>query len=274
MARIHPLACVDAAAHIADDVEIGPFCVISSDVSIAAGCSLSAHVHVTGHTEIGTRTSVHSFAALGGPPQSLGYRGGPTRLIIGANCRIREGVTVSTGTEDGGGITRVGDNCFLMAGSHVAHDCVVGNNVIFANNAVLGGHVHVGDDVVFGGQAAVRQFCRVGDGAMIVGVSGVRADVIPFGLASGPLAHLVGLNAVGLRRRGISREQIHNLRRGYQALFAGAGVFRDRVDQVAEEFAEDPLVQRVIAFIRAGGNRALSMPASWPDRSETADGIA
>ena len=274
IARIHPLSLIDPAAQIADDAEIGPYCVVGPDVTVGSECHLVSHVHVSGWTSIGARTVVHPFVSLGGPPQSIGYRGGRTRLIIGADCKIREGVTISTGTEDGGGVTQVGDYCFLMAGSHVAHDCTVGSHVIFANNAVLGGHVHVGDHVVLGGQAAVRQHLRVGEGVMVVGLSGVRADVVPFGLASGPLAHLAGLNAVGLRRRGVSREQMRNLRRGYRALFHAAGAFRDRVDRVAADFPEDPLIARVIAFIREGGHRPLTMPALRMDGREPSESAA
>ena len=192
------------------------------------------------------------------PPQSVKYRGGPTRLLVGADCDIRENVTMNTGTEDGGGVTEVGDRCFLMVGSHVGHDCKVGNDVTFANNVVLGGHVAIGDNVVFGGQAAVRQFVRIGEGAMIVGLSGVRADVIPFGLVQGPLANLMGLNVVGMRRRGFSRTDIHLLRRAYEAMFFGAGTFRERLDQVAAQSSSIPLVAKVIAFIRAG-SRPLTM---------------
>ncbi len=163
---------------------------------------LVAHVNLTGHTTIGPRTVIYPFASLGSPPQSVSYRGGPTRLVIGAECDIRENVTMNTGTEDGGGVTEVGDRCFFMVGSHVAHDCKVGNDVMFANNILLGGHVTIGDNVVFGGGVAVRQFVRIGEGAMIVGLSGVRADVIPYGMAHGPLADLIGLNVVGMRRRG------------------------------------------------------------------------
>jgi UDP-N-acetylglucosamine acyltransferase len=185
------------------------------------------------------------------------YRGGPTRLVVGAGCDIREGVTMNTGTEDDRGITEVGDRCFLMVGSHVGHDCQVGNDVIFANNVVLGGHVTIGDAVVFGGQAAVRQFVRIGEGAMVVGLSGVRADVIPFGLVQGPLADLIGLNVVGLKRRRIAKADIHRLRQGYEALFFGAGTFRERLEKVA---AQDggPLLAKVIEFIRAG-SRPLTM---------------
>src|SRR5439155_19167199 len=169
MPDIHASAVVDGGADIAPDVAVGPYCVIGPHVVIAPGCRLVAHVHVTGHTAIGARTVIYPFASLGTPPQSVKYRGGPTRLVVGADCDIREGVTVNIGTEDDRGITEVGDRCFLMVGAHVAHDCKVGNDVIFANNVVLGGHVTIGDFAVFGGQAAVRQFVRVGEGAMVVG---------------------------------------------------------------------------------------------------------
>ena len=272
MNTIDATARVAATASIGRDVTIGPYCVVGPDVVLGDGCRLIAHVHLTGHTSIGARTVIHPFASLGSPPQSVKYRGGPTRLVVGADCDIRENVTMSIGTEDDRGVTEVGDRCFFMVGSHVAHDCVVGNDVVFANNVALGGHVSVGDYAVFGGNAVVRQHLRVGESAMIAGVSGVRADIIPFACAQGPLANLVGLNVVGLRRRGIAREDIRRLRRAYQALFFGAGTFRQRVEQVAGEFADNALVARVIAFIRAGGTRPLSMAAA--DRPGGADAAA
>jgi UDP-N-acetylglucosamine acyltransferase len=259
MKAIDATARVAGTAAIGRDVTIGPYCVVGPDVVLGDGCRLIAHVHVAGRTSVGARTVVHPFASLGAPPQSVKYRGGATRLVVGADCDIRENVTISIGTEDDRGVTEVGDRCFLMAGSHVAHDCVVGNDVVFANNAVLGGHVSVGDNTVFGGNAAVRQRVRIGEGAMIVGLAGVRADVIPFGCAQGPLANLVGVNVVGLRRRGVAREDIRRLRQAYNALFFGAGAFRERVERVAGEFAEHPVVGRVLAFIRAGGTRPLTM---------------
>ncbi len=258
MAAIDPTARIEPGAVIGHNASIGPYCVIGPHVVIGDGCQLLAHVHVTGHTAIGPRTVIYPFASLGTPPQSVKYRGGPTRLVIGAECDIREGVTVNTGTEDDRGITEVGDRCCLMVGSHVGHDCKVGNDVIFANNVVLGGHVTIGDFAVFGGQAAVRQFVRIGEGAMIVGLSGVRADVIPFGLVQGPLADLIGLNVVGMRRRGSSKADIHRLRQAYEAMFFGAGSFRERLNHVAAQNGADPLVGKVIAFIRAG-SRPLTM---------------
>jgi UDP-N-acetylglucosamine acyltransferase len=259
MSAIDSTARVAATASIGHDVTIGPYCVVGPDVVLSDRCRLIAHVHLAGHTSIGPRTVVHPFASLGSPPQSVKYRGGPTRLAVGADCDIRENVTMSIGTEDDRGVTEVGDRCFFMAGSHVGHDCVVGSDVVFANNVVLGGHVSVGDHTVFGGNAAVRQHVRVGEGAMIVGLGGVRADVIPFGCAQGPLANLVGVNVVGLRRRGVAREDIRRLRQAYQALFFGTGAFRERVERVAGEFADHSFVTRIVAFIRAGGTRPLTM---------------
>jgi UDP-N-acetylglucosamine acyltransferase len=259
MSAIDSTARVAGTAAIGRDVTIGPYCIVGPDVTLGDGCRLIAHVHLAGHTSIGLRTVVHPFASLGSPPQSVKYRGGPTRLVVGADCDIRESVTMSIGTEDDRGVTQVGDGCFFMAGSHVAHDCVVGNGVVFANNAVLGGHVTVGDYTVFGGNAAVRQNLRIGEGAMIAGVSGVRSDVIPFGYAQGPLANLIGLNVIGLRRRGVAREDIRRLRQAYQALFFGPGTFRDRIERVAEDFADHPIATRILDFIRAGGTRPLAM---------------
>jgi UDP-N-acetylglucosamine acyltransferase len=175
---------------------------------------------------------------------------------------------MNVGTEDDRGLTEVGDRCFLMVGSHVGHDCEVGNDVTFANNVVLGGHVSVGSFAVFGGQAAVRQFVRVGEGAMVVGMSGVRADVIPFGTVQGPLADLIGLNVVGLRRRGFSKADIHHLRQAYEAMFFGTGTFRERVEAFATRNEECPLVEKMIEFIRAG-SRHLTMAVR---RASTGEG--
>jgi len=260
MSTIDPTARIEGGAVIGAEVTIGPFCVIGPDVVIGDGCRLIASVHVTGHTTIGSRTVVYPFTSLGTPPQSAKYRGGPTRLNIGADCDIREGVTMNTGTEDDRGETRVGDRCLFMVGSHVGHDCVVGNHVTFANNATLAGHVVVGDGVFLGGEAAVHQFVRIGEGAMIAGVSGVTGDVIPFGFAIGMPGHLAGLNVVGLRRRGIARTDMHRLRRAYRCLFHGEGRFVERTDMISREFEDDQLVGRIVQFIREGGPRPLMKP--------------
>jgi len=260
MDLIDPSARIEAGAVIERDVSIGPFCVVGRHVVLGEGCRLLAHVHLTGRTAIGARTVIHPFASLGTPPQSVKYRGGETRLVVGADCDIREGVTLNTGTEDGGGVTVIGDRCFLMAGSHVGHDCQVGSDVTFANNAVLGGHVTIGDRTVLGGQAAVHQFVRVGEGAMLGGLSGVAADVIPFGFALGQRAELVGLNMVGLKRSGLGRAELHQLRQGFQALFLGSGAFRDRLEAVAAKYAAVPLIGKILDFVRASGSRPIMMP--------------
>ncbi len=269
MLAIHPTAVVDSRAEIAADAVIGPYCVIGPHVTIGAGCRLTAHVHLTGHTVIGAGTAIQPFTSLGTPPQSAKYRGGPTRLTVGAACDIREGVTMNIGTEDGGGVTEVGDRCWFMAGSHVGHDCRIGNDVTVANDTVLGGHVAVGDQALLGGQSAVHQFVRIGEGAMLSGFSAIAADLIPFGFAIGQRGVLDGLNIVGLRRRGFARADIQRLRRFYRALFQGGGTFRERLAAAEPDFAGDALAAKIFAFIRAGGNRPLLMP---PIRTAASDG--
>jgi UDP-N-acetylglucosamine acyltransferase len=261
---VDPTSRIAPGAQLGVGVTIGPYCVIGPNAVIGDGCTLAAQIHVAGHTQVGPRTRIAPFVSLGGAPQSVKYRGGPTRLLIGADCDIRENFTANIGTEDDRGITEIGDRCFLMAGSHVAHDCKVGNNVTLANNVALGGHVIVGDNVVFGGGAAVRQFVRIGEGAMFVGLSGVRADVIPFALAHGPLADLVGLNVVGLRRRGVGREQLHQLRDAYQSIFFGEGTFKERVAKAETQFTGNPLIEDVLNFIRTA-RRPLTMAVRRAD---------
>jgi UDP-N-acetylglucosamine acyltransferase len=256
MNAIDPTARIATGATIGSGATIGPYCLIGSAAAVGENCRLVAHVHVAGHTTIGARTVIYPFASLGTPPQSVKYRGGSTRLVIGADCDIRENVTMNIGTEDGGGLTEVGDHCFLMAGSHVGHDCRVANHVTLANNTVLGGHVSVGDYAFLGGVVAVHQFVRIGHGAMVAGLSGVTADLIPWGYAHGPIARLVGINVVGLRRRGYSKADIHRLRAAYRELFSGSGLFRDRLERLNESYSNDPLVGPVLAFI-GGGARAL-----------------
>jgi UDP-N-acetylglucosamine acyltransferase len=257
---IDPSARVADGARIGEGVEIGPYCIIGPQAELGNGVRLIAHVHVTGVTAIGEGTVVYPFASLGTPPQSVHYRGGPTRLVIGPRCEIREGVTMNTGTEDGGGVTTVGERCLFMAGSHAGHDCQVGNSVTFANNAVIGGHVSVGDYTFLGGNAAVHQYARIGEGAMVAGLSGISRDLIPFGYARGQIADLAGLNVVGLRRRGATRVDLLRLRRIYRVLFLDSGLFADRFKAVARDFADDPLVGKIVAFIRATGKLPLMRP--------------
>lgn len=268
---IDPTARVANGARIGEGVEIGPYCLVGPQVELKSGVRLIGHVNVTGVTSIGEDSIVYPFASLGTPPQSVHYRGGATGLVIGARCEVREGVTMNTGTEDGGGMTRVGERCIFMVGAHVGHDCAVGSEVTFANNAVLGGHVSVGDYTFLGGHSAIHQFVRIGEGAMMAGMSAARDDIIPFGFAFGQTGALVGLNTVGLRRRGATRPEMHRLRQAYRALFFAEGRLADRIEAVATAFAGDPLVEKVIAFIRAGGKRPLMRPRVKRPRDENGD---
>jgi len=260
MPSIHPTAYVERAAEIAEDVEIGPYCIVGPHVTIGPGCRLLAHVHVTGHTSLGAGTTIYPFASLGTPPQSIRYRGGPTRLVVGRQCDIRESVTMNIGTEDGGGVTEVGERGFYMANSHVGHDCRVGREVMFANGATLGGHCIVGDHVFIGGLSAVHQFSRIGSHAMIAGLTGVRADIIPFGFVIGSVGQLAGLNVIGMKRRKFSRDSIHAVRKAYRMLFFDEGTFASRIDLVEAELGADAAVAAILAFVREGGSRPLCHP--------------
>ena len=260
MAKIDSTARVADSAKIGADVEIGPYSVVGSDVAIGDGCKLLSHVNVAGVTTIGARTVIYPFASLGTPPQSVHYKGEPSRLMIGADCVIRESVTMNTGTTGGHMETRVGERCMFMAYAHVGHDCIVGNDVIFANGGTLGGHCTVGNFVFMGGYAAVHQFVRIGERAVIGGLSGVVHDVIPFGAANGQRAKLAGLNIVGLKRSRLTRPQIHALRHAYRMLFGGPGTVLESAEKVAAEFSDDNNVQRIVTFVREAGKRRLTTP--------------
>jgi UDP-N-acetylglucosamine acyltransferase len=268
---IDPTARVAPNAVIGSDVMIGPYCVVGPDVAIGEGCKLVAHVHLAGHTTIGANTTIYPFASLGTPPQSVHYRGGPTRLTIGAKCQIRENVTVNIGTEDGGGITTVGDNCFLMTGSHVGHDCQVGNNVIFANNAVLGGHCEIGQHTFLGGHCAVHQFTRIGESVMVSGYTALSDDVIPYGFVLHAIGRLVGVNLIGMRRRGVSKEAIRTVRKAYAVLFEDEGPFAPRIDKAEAEFGNVPEVAKIIAFLRGEHRRPIMLNKPRGRRADTDD---
>lgn len=257
---IHPSAVIEDGAKIGAGVKIGPFCTVGPDVELGEGCQLMSHVAVAGHTTIGPRTRIFPFASIGHIPQDLKYRGEASTLTIGADCMIREGVTMNPGTEGGGLKTVIGDRCAFLANSHVGHDTKVGNDCILSNNVMLAGHVTVGDFVIFGGGSAVIQFARVGSHAFVGGMSGLENDLIPYGMAMGNRAHLAGLNIIGLRRRGFTREQIHDIRRAYRLLFADEGTLSERVEDVAEEFASHPFVHEILDFIRDGKDRSICTP--------------
>ena len=265
MSKIDPTARIEDGAVIGEGASIGPYCVIGGNAVVGEGCTLTSHVTVSGHTRIGANCVISPFAALGGPPQDLSYRGEPTRLEIGSGCTIREGVTMNVGTVKGGGLTRVGDNGFFMNNSHVGHDCMVGNNVIFATSATLGGHCEIGDFVYIGGLSAVHQFTRIGPQVMVGGVCGVRGDVIPFGLVNGQYACLEGLNIIGMRRRKFTRERLTTVRSFYQKLFHGPGIFAERLAAVQPMANEDPAIAEILTFI-GGKHRALCLPADDGNR--------
>lgn len=254
---IHPTAVIAPGAELGVGVTVGPFCTLGPDVVIEDGARLVSHVVVDGHTTIGEGATLYPFCTVGLEPQDLKYRGEPTRCEIGPRTQIREHCTIHRGTVNGKRITRVGADCFLMAVAHVAHDCSIGNNVIIANNAVMGGHVSIGDHAVIGGSAAIHQYVRIGRAAMVGGVSGVEADVVPFGSVIGNRARLAGLNVIGLQRRGFDKGQILLLRSAFRALFGEQGVFADRLAAVRDRFGQDRLVAEVLAFIDAPSHRGL-----------------
>ncbi|MBF9060742.1 acyl-ACP--UDP-N-acetylglucosamine O-acyltransferase [Rhodobacterales bacterium HKCCSP123] len=260
-ARIHPSAVVEEGATIGPGCSVGPFCVVGPDVTLAEGVTLKSHVVVTGWTEIGEGSTIFPFANIGDVPQDLKYAGEKSRLIVGRRNRIREGVTMNTGTEGGGGTTRVGDDGLFMAGAHVAHDAQVGDRVIMVNNSALAGHCIVGDDVIIGGLSGVHQWVRIGKGAIIGAVTMVTNDVIPYGLVQGPRGGLDGLNLVGLKRRGVAREDIMALRAAFQALAQGDGAFQDRARRLLEDAAgESPYVRDIVEFVLGDSDRSFLTP--------------
>jgi len=259
--RIHALAVVDPAARLGVNVEIGPFCTVGPDAQIEDGARLISHVVVDGHTRIGADVVIYPFATVGMAPQDVKYRDEPTRTEIGARTLLREHVTIHRGTAGGRGITRVGTDCMLMATTHVAHDCLLGNGVVVANNVLMGGHVSIGDNAVLGGAAAIHQFVRIGRGAMIGGVSGVEADVIPFGTVLGNRARLASLNVIGLRRRGYDKDAIARLRTAFKLMFRGPGVFAQRVEAAHAAYGTDPLVAEVLSFMAGPSRRGLMRAA-------------
>lgn len=260
-AKIHPTAIVDRGVELGRDVEIGPYCIVSGAVRLGEGVRLVSHAQVLGRTTIGAGCEIWPFAVIGGPPQIANYQDTDTALTIGEKCVIREHVTMHRGSSRGQGLTSVGANCLFMVGSHVAHDCRVGDNAIFANNASVGGHCQIEDYVFLGGLCALHQFTRVGKHAFVGGVVPVTADVIPYGMVSNT-GYLDGLNVVGLRRRGFTREQIHDLRAAYRLVFAEEGTLQERLDDATELFAQRPEVMEIIKFIRDDAQRPLLMPSS------------
>ena len=258
-ARIHPSALVENGARIGPGCRIGPFAVIGPEVTLAEGVEVKSHAVVTGWTDIGAETVIFPYACVGEVPQDLKYAGERTRLIVGARCRIREGATLNTGTAGGGGVTRVGDDCLLMTGVHIGHDAQVGNAVIMANQVAIAGHCVIGDRVVIGGLSGVHQFVRIGTGAMIGAVLMVAHDVLPYAIVRGPRGEVDGLNLVGLKRRGASRDELRALRAAYDALALPDSSLADTARSLLDT-TDSALVREVAEFITAGSDRAFLKP--------------
>ena len=259
-ADVHRTAVVEAGAELGRDVTIGAYAVIGGAVRLDEGVSVGPHAMVSGRTHVGAGSRIFPFAAVGLPPQDTKYRGEPSALEIGRNVTIREHATLNPGTEGGGMVTRVGDDCLIMIGAHVAHDCHIESHAILVNNVLLGGHVSIGEHAILGGGSAVHQFVRIGKHAMVGGMSAVENDVIPYGSVMGNRAFLSGLNVIGLKRRGFSRDSIHRLRNAYRLLFAEEGTLQERLSDVAGMFADEPLVMDIVAFVRGDASRALCQP--------------
>lgn len=262
--HVHPSAVIEDGATLGADVKIGPFCMVGRDVVLGDGCELVSHVAVAGRTTIGARTRIWPFASIGHQPQDLKYRGEASTLSIGADCLIREGVTVNPGTQGGGMETVIGDRCAFLANSHVGHDCRIGNNVIFSNNAIMAGHCRVEDHVILGGGAAVIQFARLGAHSIVGGMAALEDDLIPYGMAVGNRAYLAGLNLVGLKRRNFERDDINALRHAYREIFAGSGTLKTRAEEVGERYRGARLVEEVVAFIASAKDRAICTPKGEP----------
>lgn len=256
-AFIHPSAIVEPGARIAAGCRIGPWCMIGPDAVLEEGVVLTSNVVIEGHARIGAGVQVSPFATIGLAPQDLKYKGQPTGVEIGPRTLIREHATIHRGSVGGAGMTRVGADCLIMCTAHVGHDCELDHHVILANNVMLGGHVRIADTVFVGGGAAIHQFVRIGRQVVVGGMSGVEADVIPYGAVMGNRARLTGLNLIGLKRRGFSRPQIHGLRAAFRSLFRAPGLFQDRVTATEAAFGGDAAVAEILAFIRADSHRGL-----------------
>lgn len=256
---IHPTAVIEPSVKLGLNVHVGPFCHLSGNVEIADDVILHSHVVVAGDTKIGNGTEIFPFASIGHRPQDLKYHGEASTLIIGEFNTIREYVTIQPGTEGGGMKTVVGNRCLIMANAHVAHDCIIGNHVIMANSAALGGHVRVEDYAIIGGLAAVHQFVRIGTHAIIGGMSGVEHDVLPYAAIKGERASLYGLNLIGLRRRGATKEDIYSLKNAYDHIFQNDGTLADRVETLSNQVHNDR-VNEIIAFIQKDSKKKLCSP--------------
>lgn len=258
---IHKTAIVDKKAKISEEAIIGPYSIVGPHVEIYEGTEIQSHVNITGNTIIGSNTKIFPFASIGTNPQDLKYKGEKTKLDIGSNNIIREHVTINTGTDGGGGITKIGSNNLIMIGAHIAHDCIIGNNVVIANSAAIAGHAQISDDVIIGGNCGIQQFTRIGRMAMIGGMSGVSRDVIPYGLSFGNRNYLEGINLVGLRRKKVSNKEISALSQAYKEIFKTKSL-HENLTKLSETLKINNYVREVIDFINHDKKRPICTPLS------------
>ena len=258
---IHKAAIIDPKAKIESNVKIGPYCVIGPNVEIGKNSIIQSHVSILGNTKIGENNNIYPFASIGNDPQDLKFKGEQTKLEIGNNNKIREYVTINKGTNGGGGLTKIGDNCLFMVSSHIAHDCLVEDNVILANNVPLGGHSHIEKNVIIGGNSAVQQFTRIGKFAMIGGMCGVTKDVIPYGIAHGNRCVLQGLNLIGLRRRSIPNKEILTLSEAYKEIFKNENL-TENLKNLDTNLKKNKLVKDVVGFLEKDKKRPICTPFS------------
>ena len=262
MTDIHSTAIIAEGAKLGDGVKIGPYCVVGSKVELGPRVELVGHVNLDGDTKIGADSQLYPFVSMGYPPQDFKHKGGPVSIEIGERCVFRENVNIHPGTDSGKPLTRIGNECYFMVGTHLAHEGQMGNNVVVSNGAQIGGNVTIGDHAILGGLCAIHQHTRIGNHAFIGGMATVTTDVIPYGFVIGNAAHLAGLNVVGLKRRGFSRDAIRQLRSAYRMLFAQEGTFAERLDDAEKFYGDQELVMDIVSFIRAQENRSVCMPQS------------
>ena len=256
---IHDTAIISETSKLGDNVEIGAYSIIGPNVKISNNTKIHSHVNITGNTSIGSGNEIFPFSSIGTPPQDLKYKGEKNSLIIGDNNKFREYVNINPGTEQGGGVTKIGNNNLFMVYCHVAHDCKVSNNIVLANNVQVGGHVSIQNNAIIGGSCAVHQFSRIGESSMIGGMTGVLSDVIPFGLSLGNRNNLAGLNLIGLRRAKVSNENIKIIQEAYNAIFKSAN-FRSNIENLKSDIKKNQFVSKIIDFINSDKKRAIAVP--------------
>ena len=256
---IHKTAIINPKASISKNVKIGPYSIIGPNVKIGENTEIQSHVSIVGQTIVGNNNKIYPFASIGNDPQDMKYKGEKTKLIIGDNNSIREYSTINPGTIQGGGVTKIGNNNLIMIGAHIAHDCILGDEIVIANNAAIAGHAEIGDNVILGGNCGVHQFTRIGKMAMVGGMTGVSRDIIPYGLSTGNRNILNGINIIGLRRKNIPNKDIISLTEAYKQIFKSENL-TENLKNLENEFKENKLVDEVVEFINKDKKRPICTP--------------